>query len=589
MNASPLVDLGFAVPVFSLRDYPIACLNKPKRPRNATWYKDKAMLAEAQESGQILNDEQLAFLVDPGVPDGQDVLTIIPNNAAFQTYDLDTYDSDCQSDQTMYMLTKPQVFYDNIHKQDLGYQNPFDLKKPQQIKPTLYDGIVISAKHVAMLLIDDEETLILEEEGTVLLQNKNFRLNKLSGFNYPILPLNLLINHPLKYKFPVNYLRTTPDARPEGERGFEHTKAIFNNEITQFLESLKDMFNVFDKDLLNEIMKVQTFFDQIEATVQQSSVNKQCLEIAMKELVLKNDRPLQQIMSQDVLLTVMNSRSLNGESINIERKRIKSCDKCFNLDAELLKSQNAHNDLLKRITSANVVPPKKTTSYLVETQTLELKVYSMKPKNVKNVGSSKKAKIVESKNANHSESNHTWGSNAEDIPLSSSLIMKGCPNCSLVSELLIFETYDREPLSAYELSKNGLARGIAILKFQKDRLCLACALGKSKKSSHQPKAKDTNQEKLYLLHMDLCGPVRFLRSKDEALEAIIKCIKNIQVYLNATVRNVRTYNGTKFVNQTLRDFYENVGISHQTSVACTPQQNEVVKRQNRTLIEAART
>ncbi|GKA77352.1 retrovirus-related pol polyprotein from transposon TNT 1-94 [Tanacetum coccineum] len=113
--------------------------------------------------------------------------------------------------------------------------------------------------------------------------------------------------------------------------------------------------------------------------------------------------------------------------------------------------------------------------------------------------------------------------------------------------------------------------------------------------------------------MDLCGPmrvacingksyilvivvdysrftwVRFLRSKDEAPKAIIKCIKNIQVRLNVIVRNVRTYNGNKFVNQKLREFYENVGISHQTSVARTPQQKGVAKRRNRTLVEVART
>ncbi|GJW15445.1 retrovirus-related pol polyprotein from transposon TNT 1-94 [Tanacetum coccineum] len=59
-----------------------------------------------------------------------------------------------------------------------------------------------------------------------------------------------------------------------------------------------------------------------------------------------------------------------------------------------------------------------------------------------------------------------------------------------------------------QLAKDGLARGIPKLKFKKDHLCSACALGKSKKSSHQPKAKDTNQEKLYLLHMDICGPMR---------------------------------------------------------------------------------
>nr|GEX34461.1 retrovirus-related Pol polyprotein from transposon TNT 1-94 [Tanacetum cinerariifolium] len=72
--------------------------------------------------------------------------------------------------------------------------------------------------------------------------------------------------------------------------------------------------------------------------------------------------------------------------------------------------------------------------------------------------------------------------------------------------------------------------------------------------------------------------VRFLRSKDEAPEAIIKCIKNIQVHLNATIRIVRTHNGTEFINQTLSEFYENVSFSHQTSVARTPQQNDVVKR-----------
>nr|GFA19499.1 hypothetical protein [Tanacetum cinerariifolium] len=117
MNESPLMDSGFAVPVFSPRDDLIAYLNKamafltavassrrnatsfegnnvskharvfkcfnyqcegymarpctqPTRPRNTTWYKEKVMLAKA---GQILDKEQLAFLADLGVPDGQAV------------------------------------------------------------------------------------------------------------------------------------------------------------------------------------------------------------------------------------------------------------------------------------------------------------------------------------------------------------------------------------------------------------------------------------------------------------------------------------------------------------------------------------
>ncbi|GJZ43127.1 integrase, catalytic region, zinc finger, CCHC-type containing protein [Tanacetum coccineum] len=56
---------------------------QPKRLRNAAWYKDKAMLVEAQEAGQILDEEQLAFLADLGVPNGQAVQTIIQTMLLF--------------------------------------------------------------------------------------------------------------------------------------------------------------------------------------------------------------------------------------------------------------------------------------------------------------------------------------------------------------------------------------------------------------------------------------------------------------------------------------------------------------------------
>ncbi|GKD74383.1 retrovirus-related pol polyprotein from transposon TNT 1-94, partial [Tanacetum coccineum] len=58
------------------------------------------------------------------------------------------------------------------------------------------------------------------------------------------------------------------------------------------------------------------------------------------------------------------------------------------------------------------------------------------------------------------------------------------------------------------LARNGLVRSLPILKFEKDHLCYACAIGKGKKQLHKPKSEDTNQEKLHLLHMDLCGPMR---------------------------------------------------------------------------------
>ncbi|GKC18038.1 retrovirus-related pol polyprotein from transposon TNT 1-94 [Tanacetum coccineum] len=118
-----------------------------------------------------------------------------------------------------------------------------------------------------------------------------------------------------------------------------------------------------------------------------------------------------------------------------------------------------------------------------------------------------------------------------------------------------------------DLARKDLVRGLPRLKFEKDHLCSACQLGKSKKFTW----------------------VKFLRSKDETPEFVIKFLKQIQIGLNKIVRYIRTDNGTKFVKQVMSKYYEGVGIFHQKSVLRTPQQNGVVERRNRTLVEAART
>ncbi|GJR94573.1 hypothetical protein Tco_0266747 [Tanacetum coccineum] len=68
---------------------------KPKRKRDDSWFKDKVLLVQAQASGQILHEEELAFLADPGIPEAQATQTVITHNAAYQADDLDAYDSDC--------------------------------------------------------------------------------------------------------------------------------------------------------------------------------------------------------------------------------------------------------------------------------------------------------------------------------------------------------------------------------------------------------------------------------------------------------------------------------------------------------------
>nr|GEY50790.1 hypothetical protein [Tanacetum cinerariifolium] len=83
--------------------------------------------------------------------------------------------------------------------------------------------------------------------------------------------------------------------------------------------------------------------------------------------------------------------------------------------------------------------------------------------------------------------------------------------------------------------------------------------------------------------------VHFLRSKYKAPKVIKTFLKRITILLQYSVIIIRTDNGTEFKNQVLKEYFDCVGISHQVSSVRTPQQNRVVERRNRTLVEAART
>nr|GFC25436.1 hypothetical protein [Tanacetum cinerariifolium] len=68
---------------------------KPKRKRDEQWFKDKVLLVQAQANGQVLQDEELEFLADPGIAETSSTQYVVTNNAAYQADDLDAYDSDC--------------------------------------------------------------------------------------------------------------------------------------------------------------------------------------------------------------------------------------------------------------------------------------------------------------------------------------------------------------------------------------------------------------------------------------------------------------------------------------------------------------
>ncbi|GKA01156.1 hypothetical protein Tco_0673821 [Tanacetum coccineum] len=220
-----------------------------------------------------------------------------------------------QSVQTVHMLTKPQFFYDHTTKQALGFQNPFYLKKAQQLEPKLYDGNVIKNTS-AIVIPDSEETLMLAEESPFWSQNSmNSPEPTLSSRPTKVevpkeLPKVSMVNTSLKklkhhlagFDVVVKE-RTTPTAITEGSWGFKHTKAYFKDEIIPF-------------------------------DVEQHRVKSKTFEVKMNQVLNENERLLEQVINKDIVNILVNS-SVNNASVNVHE-----CEKCLKLETELLNKKD---------------------------------------------------------------------------------------------------------------------------------------------------------------------------------------------------------------------------------------------------------
>nr|GEV76449.1 Gag-Pol polyprotein [Tanacetum cinerariifolium] len=138
-----------------------------------------------------------------------------------------------------------------------------------------------------------------------------------------------------------------------------------------------------------------------------------------------------------------------------------------------------------------------------------------------------------------------------------------------------------------DLDRNDLISGLPKFKSNKEHLCPSCEQGKSKRASHPPKPVPNSRQRLHLLHMDLCGPMIIASINGKRYVLVI--VDDYSHYTWSPVIIIRTDNGTEFKNQVLKEYFDTVGIYHQMSSVRTPQQNGVVERKNRTLVEAART
>ncbi|GKA65843.1 retrovirus-related pol polyprotein from transposon TNT 1-94 [Tanacetum coccineum] len=280
---------------------------QPKRSMNSAWFKEKMLLFQAQESGQVLDEEQLTFLADPRVADVQDTQTTITHNAAFQTDDLDAYDSD----------------YDDIS----------------------------SAKGILMANLSSYDSDVLSK----IPHSDNYQNDMTNqSFSNPISEQPVVQTTPVRTEAPselpkVVKVRTTPDAITKRSWGFEHTKAVFKQEVIPFIKTLWDLFKDFDNGIHSEINEVKTIFNQIEAAVKQCSTDKRYFDIQKKEIFLDNDRLLQHIICQEVINIVMQADSV---PVNV----LPANNKCLvhdNHEIERLEQENDH--LFELLLSQDIV------------------------------------------------------------------------------------------------------------------------------------------------------------------------------------------------------------------------------------------
>ncbi|GJR68824.1 hypothetical protein Tco_0014889 [Tanacetum coccineum] len=318
----PMIQHRLVVLSFLPSDDPIVSLNKctkPKRPRNSAWFKEKAMLAEALESGRVLDDELMAFLADNG-----DTVTTVPTHENYP----DNHVID-QNVQEMQYFEQPDFNY-NPNINIISDSNMISYEQYlKETKNTVLQDTSSSAQNDAMIMYVIEEMsnqvakysrlkmhakqndLIVQEKKINIAPIDYVALNKLSehfvkhfvpqkqlfveqAFWLPI--LKLIFEIPPVQPGPV--LKEIPHELPT----FSLVKDTFNK-----ISHVNDFENVVtvrtrrlgtESGFHKEITDMKEVFTQMETKVAKCSVERKTFEIKEKELLLENERLLELLISR---------------------------------------------------------------------------------------------------------------------------------------------------------------------------------------------------------------------------------------------------------------------------------------------------
>ncbi|GJZ12390.1 retrovirus-related pol polyprotein from transposon TNT 1-94 [Tanacetum coccineum] len=313
---------------------------KPKRKRDDSWFKEKVLLVQAQAHGQILNEEELAFLADPDIPEGQATQTVITHNAAYQADDLDAYDSDCDELNTAKVALMANLSHygldalAEVHNHDNVNNNM--LNQAMQAMPASKQSNIMNHSETE---ITSDSNIIPYSQYVIESQQTTFHNSNYSAQQDALI---LSVIEQLKTQV-VNCTKINLD-----------NKSV-NDTLTAELERYKEQVKVLKEGQNVDLRSNDNISDSCAQSVEIDRL-KQTLSEHLKE---------KESLMQIVIL--LKNDFKKEESRNIDReialeKRIKQLD---NIKAQQLEPKLYDGNVIKN-TSAIVIPDSEETLMLAE-------------------------------------------------------------------------------------------------------------------------------------------------------------------------------------------------------------------------------
>ncbi|GJY74592.1 integrase, catalytic region, zinc finger, CCHC-type containing protein [Tanacetum coccineum] len=548
---------------------------KLKRKRDATWFRDKVLLVEAQGNGKILNEEELEFLADSRIAEAKavlmanlsiyrsDVLSEVPysknthtdmlNQSVVemsyfeQTHLMKYPENEITSDSNIIPYSQYLLEAQNAAVQDtnsFAQQDAILLFKRQQIRPMLYDGSVI-AKETNVISIDDsEETLMLDEEKDFgkhfvpqqeLFDEQAFRLQTLHPNTDQSASSSVKIEAP--WELPKLQAKDTTIKKLKAN--------IKRLNKTSTINSVK-----------KDIDKIETINIELEHRVTKLIVENEHLKQTYKQLYdsIKPSR-VQAKEHAESLVNQLNQKSIEITDLNAQLQEKVFVITALNNDLRKCKGK----DIVDNVAQVQILPLLLQESVILSEIAEQSK--SLNPLDSASYSACKYVKLIQ----------ELLG-----------YVRETCPDIHKPNEKLVAVTpINKKKTVSYMFDAR---HELCFLEFVSDMN--ASSKSKSVMKAKKKEVPKTNgsYRKPKIAKSMISNKTELGISRGSNTSVASSSSSSVDLRLNATVRNIRTDNRTEFINQTLRDYYEQVGISHETSVAQTPQQNGIVERRNRTLL-----